>query len=933
MNFVKDNLNVGLLMKVKLKIAVVGLWCLAFPVLTFSASELTFDASGKVDTLELGGRTILDSDSSSGFELVYEGGRSERLNKISTSGDKIKVSNSDGEPSFILQIKSYDHHVAIHLLEVVGIGSGHDYGLRLKLNADDIAAYTLNDYMEENTRNTRRKNTELDWPYLWGWPRPNGTRGSVVLYDNNLEGDALDAVLAEIWSVQSLAGHMVRPAGQPRWSEADVLAWVERWVEKFETMVNVCIAPKNEKELYEMTERLVIPCGANRVYMFSTDWRGEYTLYKLNNESVAADAFPNGKEDLIKYSNYLAEHGAHLQLKSLVPQMGRENERYFSATHCETRLLSWGAGTLAKEIDTGDTTILFKPGPDYVWERDSGYLRIGNELIRADKISPNDDGVWTFSDCERGAFATTPKSHRAGEEIVGVSHSYGFVHFADDFGQPNSLAEELLNPYGDFLNEVNVGHLHFDGTGNKVECPWYLRDYTDYLYSRVDQPVTGSVVGGAMKANFERMFSMAEQARKATGYWGIRIGPRLHGMGRGAEKAQRNFAPNMLDMHFDIADRILLGGRRPNFTGGRSGGILTMDILENYGLMDEALELYKDWVALAPVYDDADVAYIQTRMKKRKGSNHYEGEDVLVLSKDPKVGYIYTPHRVMGRTSGEDPLIHIDQEWGAMPRYQEIPAGTTMELLNPYDTQQPQVVIRIEETSSTLQNPRITINRKGMLSVAGDIQPGEYMTFKGADTVNVYDNNWNLLRTLPAKARSFTVNEGNNTVTVAAGSGSGTPDINVQFITLGPVYVLKTNKHLTGRTQGSDGSLICQVEKMNLKGYKVGKSAVASGGQYVGTAGNGMASMEFTGPAGTYTIAVYYFDETDGQSNYALRVDGKVVDTWLANGQQGTTQIDEASKVIREIQGVTLKPDSLIEIASAANGSEYGLLDQIIIRR
>jgi hypothetical protein len=788
---------------------VVSLLSLIYPALIFSASELTFDTSAKPTSLVLGGVEFLNSDSP-GFHLRYSNGREvtdTRLSKISRSGDKIRVSDPNGQSSFTFRIDTYDNHLAIHLLEMQGIGTGRNYSLSLELDSKDIAAYTLNDLMTTNADNRKRKgitrvsgdNTVLTWPYLWGWPRPNGTRGSVVLYDDRLSGSARDAVLAEIWSVQSLAGHMVRPAGQKSWTEADVMAWVERWAKKFDKMVVVSIAPKNEKELHEMTEKLVIPSGANRVYMFSTEWRGEYTLRKLANESVAGKAFPNGKADLLKYSNYLAGHGAHLQLKSLVPQLGHDDKRYFSDTYCETRLLSWGSGTLAEAIDTNVTTILFKPGPDYVWERKSGYLRIGNELIKANKITIDAArGVWTLSDCERGAFATTPKLHSAGAEIVGVTHSYGYVHFADDFGQPNSLAEEVLNAYGDFLNEVNVGHLHFDGTGNKVECPWYLRDYTDYVYSRVDQPVTGSVVGGNIKANFERMFSIAERADMATGYWDIRIGPRLHGMGSGARKAQRNFAPNMLDINFDISDLILHGARRPRFSGGRSGDILTMDILKQYGMINEAKELFKYWIELAPVFDDADVAYLKSYLKKRSGSSHYVGEDVLVLSKDPKVGYIYTPHRVMGRTSGEDALIFIDQEWGAMPRYQEIKAGTTMEMLNPYDAQEPQVMIRIEGTSSTLVNPKITLNGKGMLSVNGDIQPGEYMKFEGGNTAEVYDNNWNLLRRLPVMTRSFTVNKGNNTVTTATGSGSGTPDLRVQFITLGPVYVLESNKHLSG---------------------------------------------------------------------------------------------------------------------------------------
>jgi hypothetical protein len=309
----------------------------------------------------------------------------------------------------------------------------------------------------------------------------------------------------------------------------------------------------------------------------------------------------------------------------------------------------------------------------------------------------------------------------------------------------------------------------------------------------VDQPVTGSTVGGGIPANFEKQFSKAKAISGATAYHLVRIGPRLHERGR----KHIETAPSILDLHFDVSDGIRIGSRRPTFCGGQSGKVLSMGTLKNYGLTDYAFQLFKYWVELAPVFDDADADYVAGFLTK--GGNHYKGEDVLVLSKNGDGDYIYTPHRVMGRPSGKDPLIRIDQEWGAVPRFQDIKAGTTMELLNPYEKQEPQVVILVEHGSKALRDPLIKVNGKEGLAVEGEIQPNEYMKFDGGNTVNVYDKNWNLLRTLPATTQSFTVNKGNNTVTTAAGSGSDTPDLRVQFITLGPVYVLESNKHLSGQ--------------------------------------------------------------------------------------------------------------------------------------
>ena len=783
-------------MNLTLRSFVVYLFCLVHPVLVFSASELIFDSSAKPTSLVLGGVELLNSNSS-GFHLRYFNGKKEtntRLSKISRSGDKISVSDPNGQTSFTFRIEPSDNHLTIHLMDMQGIGTGQNYSLSLELDSKDIAAYTLNDLMTANFEGKKnkstemeigRKNTVLSWPYLWGRPRPDGTHGSVVLYDDRLSGSARDAVLAEIWSVEGLAGHMVRPAGQATWTNADVLAWVEKWVAKFSRIATVSVDAKNLKDLYKMTDTYVIPSGANRVYMWTSVWRTE----DLSMVAVNTNLFPKGKADLIAYSEYLAKHGINLQLKSLSPRIGENDSRYISPTFVDKRIMRTATGELVEDIDPSATTVRFRLGKEYLPTKSDGYMRIGNELIFAKQIKRTDN-VWILEGCERGYGGSTAKSHKAGTEMAGCVYINGSFNFEDDFGMPNSIAEEICGEYGDFLNEVNVGHLHFDGTGRMGQYPWYVRDFTDYVYSMQDQPVTGSTVGGMVVANFEMEFSGAKAISGATAYHLLRIAPRLHEKGR----KHTELAPSMLDLNFDVSDGIRLGSRQLTFCGGQSGKDLSMETLNSYGLSGYAFQLYKYWIELAPVFDDADADYVAGFVKK--DGNHSQGEDVLVLSKSGNGDYIYTPHRVMGRTSGEDSLIHIDQEWGAVPRFQNIKAGTTMELLNPYEQQEPQVVIRVEQDSKVLQNPLIKVNGKGELSIRGEIQANEYMKFEGGNTAQVYDCNWNLLRSLPAKSNSFNVNKGSNTFTTAAGSGSETADLRVQFITLGPVYVLKSNKHL-----------------------------------------------------------------------------------------------------------------------------------------
>uniref|UniRef100_UPI0035653E22 hypothetical protein n=1 Tax=Pontiella sp. TaxID=2837462 RepID=UPI0035653E22 len=398
-----------------------------------------------------------------------------------------------------------------------------------------------------------------------------------------------------------------------------------------------------------------------------------------------------------------------------------------------------------------------------------------------------DDDVWILENCSRGYGATVPASHGAAVAMAGYHLANAMFVPALDLGETNSLSEEICAEYAAFLDDVNVGHIHHDGAAQLQLTPWHDRDVFDYIYSRVDHPTTSSRVGESTAANFEQLFSGLKD-NGALAYHDVRIGLRLHDEGN----SHIETSTSILDLHFDVSDGIRNGSRRPSFSAGESGGALTLDILNRHGLTGAAFDLFKMWIELAPVFDDADADYVSGFLSSDGG--HWKGEDVLVLGTNAAGRYIFTPHRVMGRTSGEDDVIYIDQEWGAVPRFQNIAAGATLELYNPNAAQEPQVVIRVEEGSSSLNDPLITVNGTGTLSVSGAVDAGEYMQFDGGSTVRVYDENWNLDRTLPATATDFVVKAGNNDITTAAASGGA--ELRVQYITLGPEYVLESNNPL-----------------------------------------------------------------------------------------------------------------------------------------
>ena len=110
---------------------------LAFSSLSIAASELTFNSSGTPTSLVLGDVSFLDS--SNGGIFVTDGGSTSAPQSVVTNGNTVVVTATGGEV-FTLQIDTYDNHLAVHLMDIQGIGTGEGYSLSIELDSDDTAA-------------------------------------------------------------------------------------------------------------------------------------------------------------------------------------------------------------------------------------------------------------------------------------------------------------------------------------------------------------------------------------------------------------------------------------------------------------------------------------------------------------------------------------------------------------------------------------------------------------------------------------------------------------------------------------------------------------------------------------------------------------------------------------------------------------------------
>lgn len=769
------------------------------PVPDPAKSSLTFGADGAVTAFSLHDTSVFQQTDDNGFYLeTLDNSAATKLTHIETDGNKITVSESGGLPRFTFRIDTYPRHVSLHLTEVEPADSLDELRdsrveLRLRTSAA-ISREELDDLTSDHNGST---NTQVRWETLWASDH-SGDHGGVAFYDDSGSDAEHDAGLTSIWVNEDLP----RPAGIDCWYAPQVTAWVDAYRAKFAVLDEVLLSAANEEELYALTDSLAIGNNVKRVYLHTGTWKGgrEYVPNKFGWVDVNTRVFPKGKEDFIRYSDYLQENGImlHVHLLSggqvITPQLANVGS-------LDPRIASWGKGTLDAAVSAGATTLLFRPEAGVVHpetygelnhvnaKNDYSYVRLGDELIKVGAFNQVGQEVWQLSGCERGALDTVAVAHADDAETQGVHVIWGRnLTLPYDIGLPNSMMEEYAELYGGFITETGIDHIHFDGPNAFDVYPGARREMQNAVYSYVDTPTTSSSVGQPIKAHFEQNFSGLRDDKRL-GYWPVEIGIRPDGAG-----GDEHRATSWLDTQWAAQETILNGGRRAYLFVPMSGWGVTQEIVDTHGLFDDVLSLFNDWQKLGPALHEDDVAYVQSFMERDpEHRTHWASEDVLVLSKNGSGAYVFTPTHVMAKGTAK---WGVDPEKGAVAERQLTTTGSALSLSNPKSSQDLHVVIRVADSESdSLVDPSVNLSAGGSLSVTGSVAPGEYLKYEGGNEAGLYDKNWKLLSNLPVSANSFRAQAGANTITVNNGAGA-TVDIETQFIVYGAPYVLKTNESL-----------------------------------------------------------------------------------------------------------------------------------------
>jgi len=85
----------------------------------------------------------------------------------------------------------------------------------------------------------------------------------------------------------------------------------------------------------------------------------------------------------------------------------------------------------------------------------------------------------------------------------------------------------------------------------------------------------------------------------------------------------------------------------------------------------------------------------------------------------------------------------------------------------------------------------------------------------------------------------------------------------------------------------------------------------------------------YQGAAGSFDLAVQYFDEDDGASRFAVFIGERQIDSWTADGLFGSASPNGHTSTRRTVRNIQLSPGDEIRVQVTTDGMEGGALDYI----
>ncbi|WP_226627236.1 hypothetical protein, partial [Alloyangia pacifica] len=115
-----------------------------------------------------------------------------------------------------------------------------------------------------------------------------------------------------------------------------------------------------------------------------------------------------------------------------------------------------------------------------------------------------------------------------------------------------------------------------------------------------------------------------------------------------------------------------------------------------------------------------------------------------------------------------------------------------------------------------------------------------------------------------------------------------------------------------------------EAETMDLQGFVAANNVHASNGQFIQAPGGGtnVAGFNFAGAEGVYNLKLGYFDESDGQSQLSLLLNGEEIDSFVWDADAGGSIVNSTSYAEREIVAISIETGDLLQLSGTPDGGE-----------
>lgn len=671
----------------------------------------TFLGSGKPSTLRIGdddNNFVAQDDPGLGLYLSTRDRDPVRFDTIEAQGATLVASIGGKLPRVTFALRSEDRYLSMRIVRIEGIPASREFSLHFQLNLSAPLKAMPLDYMTEVWANwgPGRGRVQADWKHLWN-RHPSNPLGGFALY---LPGDDAteDDTILQIWVNEQLP----HPATKGTWTLEAARAWVQEWLAQHSDQSRFWVAARTPEELYEIVP-YVEKSGARDVYLFTETWRGGETEpffpVRKPNWSVNTKVFPKGEDDLRAYSDHLAKLGIKLKLHWVSGGIGFADPVYVGNAP-DSRLASWGSGTLATAVQAGEKSLEFRPDPGTVvplrvaqagWEShydslpvlhpwfEYNMLNLGGELIQVGAFEDTDKPVWRLLDCKRGMGSTTASAHAAGASVRGLISAYN-VNFIPE--NDSTLLDEMAAHYAGLLNRCRIANVEYDGAEIHAYNGrmWGFQKFASLLYQKLDHPVTAyTSSGNAPACHIEYLLHATRHTtrERQKGIVGIAL--------------DRPYRPasNLLDAHWGLSQMCAHAHSIVNIMKPDPLFGIDLKSLKSHGQVDEILRLARSWKRVNQVIAPDLRAQIRQSLylsedRLQQAGTHEKSEILHVLEAAAGAWNIY-PTRVLRREGNLDTVWHDGQEHGAISPGQYLKLSESIDLINVLPEQTPRFVLQV----------------------------------------------------------------------------------------------------------------------------------------------------------------------------------------------------------------------------------------------